>query len=212
MYPFNYLVNFCISGNAVLWYYREQSNPGVDGHGIFYPLKLLVCKHIGSVIAASFLTGFFSIFDFIFDMIKPSSTQNSCYLKCYSMCCACYVKIFDFVRSDTLAYIFLSGNAFCNSARYCEYLCEELVVTSYSQSCSRIYRLCSHFLLVGILTIISLYSKGNISIYAILLIILESLIISTLFISYHADAAEALQIIYLQDQEFINRKEEGRKF
>ncbi len=29
----------------------------------------------------------------------------------------------DLVRSDAYAYIALNGNPFCNSAKYCEYLC-----------------------------------------------------------------------------------------
>lgn len=104
-----------------------------------------------------------------------------------------------------MAYINLTGNAYCNSARYCEYLCDKSVLTNYSQSSSRIYRLCAHFLIVGVVTIIALYSKGTISIYAIALIIIETLCVSTFFISYHPDAAEAVEIIYLLEQEFIAR-------
>jgi hypothetical protein len=31
----------------------------------------MICKHIGSVIACSFMTAFFSWLDFIFDTLKP---------------------------------------------------------------------------------------------------------------------------------------------
>lgn len=38
-----------------------------------------------------------------------------------------------------------------------------------------------------------------------------ALVISTFFISMHADAAEAIQIIYLLDQEFLHRGENELK-
>lgn len=70
----------------------------------------------------------------------------------------------------------------------------------YSQSTSRAYRLCAHFLIVGIIAIFALYVKGVISIYALLVIMVETLFIATLFISAHADAAEAIQIVFLADE------------
>ena len=51
----------------------------------------------------------------------------------------------------------------------------------------------------------------NKSIYACLIILIVTLIISTFFISMHADAAEAIQIFYLFDQEFIHRGENELK-
>ena len=59
-----YLVNFAVSGQAVNWYFEKHEN------GFCYPLQLLVCKHLGSVIAGSFMTGSLSIEDFIFDFFK----------------------------------------------------------------------------------------------------------------------------------------------
>jgi NADH:ubiquinone oxidoreductase subunit 6 (subunit J) len=47
----------------------------------------------------------------------------------------------------------------------------------------------------------------NDSIYAYIVILIGALVISTFFISMHADAAEAIQIIYLLDQEFLHRNE-----
>ena len=69
----------------------------------------------------------------------------------------------------------------------------------YSQSTSRAYRLCAHFLIVGIMAIIALYIKGVISLYALLVIMIQTIFIATLFISIHADAAEAIQIVFLAD-------------
>jgi hypothetical protein len=59
-----------------------------------------------------------------------------------------------------MGFIALTGNPFCNSARYCEYLCDKSVITSYSQSTSRVYRLCAHFFIAGLVVIICLYVKG----------------------------------------------------
>jgi N-acetylmuramoyl-L-alanine amidase len=58
------------------------------------------------------------------------------------------------------------------------------------------------------MAIFGLYIKGNISIYALLVIMVETLFISTLFISVHADATEAIQIIFLTDEEFNRQRRE----
>ena len=50
------------------------------------------------------------------------------------------------------------------------------------------------------MAIFALYVKGSISIFALLVIMIQTLFISTLFISIHADAAEAIQIIFLADE------------
>ena len=190
------------------WYYDEDQS-------FFYPFKLLICKHFGSVVAGSFMTGFFSIFDFLLDFIKPSSSENSynpgCYARCHKFSCFCCDKLSDLVRSDSMAFINISGNPYCNSSRYCEYLCERSDLTDESQSTSRAYRICAHFLIAGINAIFALYIKGNISLYAMLLIMIITLFISTLFISMHADAAEAIQVILLEDEEF-NRREKDDSF
>ena len=71
------------------------------------------------------------------------------------------------------------------------------MTVEYSQSSSRIYRLNAHILIMGLVGLIALYIKGNISIYAEIIIFIEAIFISTLFITYHADAAEAIQIVFL---------------
>ena len=105
----------------------------------------------------------------------------------------------------------IAGNPFCNSARYCEYLCNKTPLTAYSQSCNRIYSLSAHFLITGTAVIFSKYFTSNTSIYALLIIIAGSLTFSTFFISFHADLAEAIEIVYLLDQEFIYRERGGTK-
>lgn len=156
---------------------------------------------MGSVIAGSFITGFLSIFDLLFDLIKPdeNANPNGGFTRCYKSCCKCCYMTFDLVRSDAMAFVFLTGNPFCNSARYCEYLCGRSVIMDYSQSTSRTYRICSHFLIMGIMAIFALYVKGLISLYALLIIMVQTLFISDLFISIHADATEAIQIVFLTE-------------
>jgi len=66
----------------------------------------------------------------------------------------------DLVRSDAFAFLAASGNPFCNSAKYCEYLTEESMVTDGAQSVMRTYRLCAHLAIVGICSIFGLYVKG----------------------------------------------------
>ena len=189
------LVNFCVSTQAVNWYFEKDE-------GFCYGFQLLLCKHLGSVIGGAFMTGFFSVEDFIFDFIKPDENANpdGCYTKCYGCLCKLCIGIFDLVRSDAMAFMSLTGNPFCNSSRYCEYLCDRSIIMDYSQSTSRAYRICAHFLILGIMAIFALYVKGSISIFALLVIMIQTLFISTLFISIHADAAEAIQIIFLADE------------
>lgn len=87
-----------------------------------------------------------------------------------------------------MAFINLTGNPFCNSSRYCEYLCRKSILLDGSQNIGRVYRLCAHILLAGIMLIFALYVKGVISLYAIIIIVLNSLFVSTLLISFHVDA------------------------
>lgn len=149
------------------------------------------------------MTGFFSIGDYIFDFIKPDEEQNpdGCYTTCFNSVCSICIRMFDLVRSDSMAYINLAGNPYCNSARYCEYLCDQSLLTESSQSTSRSYRICAHFLIAAGIAIAGLYLKGTgISLYTIGLLIFLGIFISTFFISIHADAAEAIQIIFLEDE------------
>ena len=99
------------------------------------------------------------------------------------------MSLWDLVRSDAMAFVCVTGNPFCNSARYCEYLCGKSIITDYSQSCSRIYRISAHFLLVSLVVIFFRTSSGSDSLYALLLVVLIALVITTFFISLHADAA-----------------------
>ena len=100
--------NYLVSAEAVEWYYKKGS---ACGNGVF----TLVCKHLGSVIACAFMNAFFGITDFIFDALIPQldDKKNGCFY-----CINRFAGFFDLARSDSLTLVYLSGNAFCNSARY----------------------------------------------------------------------------------------------
>jgi hypothetical protein len=88
-----------------------------------------------------------------------------------------------------MGYTYITGNPYCNSARYCEYLSDNSAVFEDNQSTSRMYRIAAHLLIAGLVGIICLYAKGKIVPTVILVILFSSLFISTFFISIHADAA-----------------------
>jgi hypothetical protein len=90
-------------------------------HTVFTPIKLLITKNFGSVVAGAFMNGFFSIFDLIFDLLRPDSdSNNECYKKFYTSMLMCIGNFFNLVRSDAYAYITLTGTPYCNASRYCE--------------------------------------------------------------------------------------------
>jgi hypothetical protein len=68
----------------------------------------------------------------------------------------------DLVRSDAYAYVALNGNPFCNSAKYCEYLCNESMCTDSTQSTMRIYRIAAHLLIACCGSISALFLNGAI--------------------------------------------------
>lgn len=114
--------NFIVSSYAVLWYNHHFSkDQGFTDQlcNIFFPYRILVTKHLGSVIACSFMSAFFNIFDTIFDLARGSNVNED------NTICANLDCFFDLVRSEAMPYIAITGNTYCNAARYCQYLCEQ---------------------------------------------------------------------------------------
>lgn len=102
------------------------------------------------------MNAFFGITDFIFDaIIPPLDDGNSCYY-----CINRFAGFFDLARSDALSIVYLSGNAYCNSARYAEYLANKSSNTAYSQSASRIYRFSAHFSIAATASLIAFWIFG----------------------------------------------------
>jgi hypothetical protein len=173
----------------------------MKNHTVFTPLKLLLTKNFGSVVGGSFMNGFFSLFDLIFDLLRPDSTSNcECYKTFYRSVFSCIGDFFNLVRADAFAYIALTGNPYCNSSRYCELIYHKAFWFKDSQSISRSYRICSHLLLAGITGLVNLLLQGkDASLFIVLTVFLFSLFISTLWISLHADATDAMQVTFLLD-------------
>ncbi len=97
-----------------------------------------------------------------------------------------------------MPYIAITGNSYCNAARYCQYLCELSNVLENSQSASRAYRIAIYGTLSGIVSILGLYINGHISIYGIAAVFAISYFIVNFFVQAHADAGDGILIAYLQ--------------
>ena len=117
----------------------------------------------------------------------------------------CCTSLLDLVRSDSFAFIALTGNPFCNSSKFCEYLTDCSLSCDGSQSAMRIYRICAHLIIVGVTSILGLYIKGEVEFYTIVAILILGIFVSTFIISYHSDASEALMIMFLLEEEFYKR-------
>jgi hypothetical protein len=168
-------------------------------HNVFTPLKFLITKNFGSVVAGSFMNGFFSFFDLIFDLLRPDPHSTfECYNQVYSCAFRKIGDFFNLVRADAFAYIALSGNPYCNASRYCEFIYSEAIWFEDSQSISRSYRICSHLLLAGVVGLVNFLLQGkDTSLFVVLVVFILSLFISTLWISLHADATDAIQVTFL---------------
>ena len=155
------------------------------------------------------MNAFFGVADFIFDaLIPPMDDSNSCYY-----CINRFAGFFDLARSDSLTVVYLSGNAYCNSARYAEYITNKSSETSYSQSASRIYRYCAHFALAGLVSLAAFWSFGltaEVAIPAMLILLFIPMGVATFFISLHADAGEAILLLYLMEYEFLQTRKTAK--
>lgn len=101
------------------------------------------------MIAGSFVNIFMLIPDIIADLFRFDSSESK---NCYSL--------LDLVRTDSIAFIALTGNPFCNASKYCEYLTYESISTETTQSATRFYRIGAHILNGGAVSIIGLFIKG----------------------------------------------------
>jgi hypothetical protein len=174
-----------MSNHAVRHYLKK----GAGMCAIPETLQLLVLKHLGSVIGGSFINVFFFLPDLLLDFFRKDSNND----ENESGSCLAF---FDLVRSDGMAYIALSGNSYCQSAKYCEYFTHESLLCEGSQSVLRLYRICAHILISGLVSIAGLYIKGAIEPYTIGLTIIIGIFTCTYIVSYQADPSEALLMMY----------------
>lgn len=61
-----------------------------------------------------------------------------------------------------MGFVALTGNPYCQSAKYCEYLTHVSMLHDGDQSAIRLYRICAHILISGLVSILGLYIKGQI--------------------------------------------------
>lgn len=111
LYAFYNLANFCVSSHTINWYLKIPN----DCNSVTNTLKLLFCKHLGSIIGGAFVNGFFFVTQAVVDLIR--SCRNS---KIKSN--QCFLNAIDLARSDAISFIILTGTPYCNSSKYCEYL------------------------------------------------------------------------------------------
>lgn len=140
------------------------------------------------------MTAFFYFFGVVLDFISCQPCTNYC-TNMKEDCLA----LLNLVRSDVMAYIALTGNPFCLSGHYCEYICNNTILNDDNQSYRRIYRLCAHICIAGLSLSCTMLTAENKSISAVGLVIFVSFVISTFFISLHADGAEAIQLLLVAD-------------
>lgn len=158
--------------------------------------ELLIFKHFGSVIASSFINGFFYVPDMVVDNLR--------------LWCNISFKILDLVRSEALAYVSLMGTPYCNSAMYCDYLSESTLISDYTQTIMRTFRIAAHVTIAGIVSIIGLYINGSVEPYVVAATFILGVFVSTFFISYNTDSAEALMMMFELEEEFKKRKDSNK--
>lgn len=133
MYKFYNIVNLCVSGNAVDWYFRKNPNFCVS-------FKAWLCKHAGSVAGGSFLGAFFYIPYLIIDIC------------CNGMDCGCL----DFPRSDAYPYLYMTGASYCPSVRQCQYLCSRSKICRGNESTNFMYSLSAR-IIPTLITLLIIY-------------------------------------------------------
>lgn len=137
----SHLVSFIISGYAVNYYFKEI--PRLN------PIHYLIWYHWGSVLAGAFLLNFLSYPDLVFDALMPTDDiipvnkpVNCCFRFCD--CAFGWLKpLFELARSESMAYINLTGLPYCNASRYCEYLNRMTNLYNGNQSVNRVSHTCN---------------------------------------------------------------------
>ena len=203
VYIYIYLVNFCVAGNAVDWYWINQDRGDEKTH-CYGSYSRFLFKHWGSVVGGSFLNAFFEIPTLIIELL--TCHPEACCPKLGTCChnsCNCITCFFDLVRTDAYSYINMSGIPFCNSARQCKKICgnSEHFIGSYSPM--KHYRFAAHVLCVAAVFLMTwfilrarMWNPGFWH-YAILIVVIYMIV--TWFIDIHADAAEGIQTSYCSE-------------
>jgi len=208
MYMISYVVNFCVSGNAVDWYWSayepvNQSTQRVNTHW-YSSLTRLLTKNWGSVVGGSFLNAFFEIPTLLVELLTchPTTCCGKLGTICYNDC-SCLGSFFRLVRTDAYSYINLSGIPFCTAARECSKLCtsSNLFVGNYSPL--KHQRFVAHVLLVAISVVIGYLIASvrlqHVSRWGVITLIVVVYMVVTWFIGIFTDSAEGIETSFLAE-------------
>jgi hypothetical protein len=124
------IVNFCVSGAAISWYFHFPPDQ-------CQIIRRMLRFHLGSVLAAAFMTGVFWLPDLLLDLLRPRNDQGL-YGRCFGCAFGWLNSLFQLVRSDALAYVNLASMSYCDSARFCEFLCRNSTMFHSNNSVSRV--------------------------------------------------------------------------
>jgi hypothetical protein len=208
---------FVISGNAVDWYWRRNSNEHLN-----LGLTNLLCHNWGSVVVGSYLNLFLRPL-FLFLEIFSCHPRGCC--RSLGVCCAdnACTYLLTFIRTDAYAYTNIFGAAYCRAASECTRLCDLSPHFTTSQSPLRNYRIIATIFLTVVAFILghiifhARVSPPNFW-FALTLLLTANALISS-FVSLAASAAEGLMTStqveldylgnydYLQNCHFSVRKE-----
>lgn len=112
----------------------------------------------------------------------------------------CCGSLFDLVRADAISFSVLTGNAYCNSSQYCEYLWYESMTTENTKSSLLVFKLAAGMLATTSASIGSLFVWGVIPGSFIYFSLVLGFIITAVFVELHSEACESIRLIYLIEE------------
>lgn len=192
-----YSDNFCVSGNAVDWYWTRNSS-------CYQPYQRLVCKNWGSVVGGSFLNAFFEVPTLLVELLvcHPNTCCSKMGTVCYNTC-NIFTCFYELVRTDAYSYINLTGIPFCDAARQCGRLCDRSKQFVGYFSAMKHYRLATHISIISFVFFwgfwILDYRTLNFDLWKIAVLIIMIYSTVTWFVGIHIDSAEGLQTSYLAE-------------
>ena len=197
-----------MAGSATDWYWNTYQTKCSTS------LARLITRHWGSVVAGSFLNGFFEVPTLIVELFTchPGTCCNKLGVCCEQKCCCGF--FFNLVRTDAYSYINLSGEPFCNSARECYDVCihaTDQFVGGFNPM--KHYRFVASTFLTALLYILgSIYvNKRVVNFYwwqNVVLIVISYAVICW-FVDISANAAEGISTSFLTENS-INGYEDMR--
>ena len=179
--------NFCVSGNAVDWYWTRHSS-------CYQPYQRLVCKNWGSVVGGSFLNAFFEVPTLIIELLvcHPNTCCSKLGTTCYNTC-NIFTCFFELVRTDAYSYINLTGIPFCDSARQTARLCDRSNQFVGYHSAMKHYRFAAHISIISFIFFwaywILNYRTFNFDVWNVVILILFIYGTVSFFVGIHTDTA-----------------------